>query len=187
MSLKKIVAVALSRGPMSTSTLPDRTEAAEYYFTYINQVGAGDIMRILEDQKRETLAVLRGVPDERSLYRYAPDKWSIREVVSHINDTERVFVFRAFWFARGLDSPLPSFDQDVAVPAAGADARSWKSHVEEVGAVRDATLAFFLNLPAAAWTRRGVASEKTFSVRALAYIAAGHVAHHMRILRERYL
>jgi hypothetical protein len=172
---------------MTTATLPDRTEAAEYYFTYINQVGEGDITRILEDQKRETLAMLRGIPEGKSLHRYGPDKWSIREVVGHINDTERLFVFRAFWFARGLDLPLPSFDQDVAVRAAGADERPWKSHIDEFSSVRDATLSFFLNLPTDAWTRRGIASDKTFSVRALAYITAGHVTHHLRILRERYL
>lgn len=172
---------------MTTATLPDRTEAAEYYFTYINQVGDGDITRILEDQKRETLAVLRGIPEDKSLHRYGPDKWSIREVVGHINDTERLFVFRAFWFARGFDLPLPSFDQDVAVRAAGADERPWKSHIDEFSSVRDATLSFFLNLPAEAWLRRGIASEKTFSVRALAYITAGHLTHHLRILRERYL
>jgi hypothetical protein len=172
---------------MAIMTAPDRTEAAEYYFTYINQVAGGDICRILEDQAAETLAVLRGVSDEQSLHRYAPDKWSIREVVSHLNDTERLFVFRAFWFARGFDSPLPSFDQNVAAAAAGADTRSWKSHLEEFEAVRAATLAFFEHLPADAWSRRGVASDNPFTVRALAYIAAGHVNHHMKILRERYL
>jgi hypothetical protein len=98
-----------------------------------------------------------------------------------------VFVFRALWFARGFDSPLPSFDQNVAVASAGADDRSWSSHVEEFRAVRGATLAFFQDLPADAWTRRGVASDNPFSVRALAYLSAGHVIHHTKILRERYL
>ena len=173
---------------MTTTTAPDRTEAAEYYFTYIDQVpGDGDISRILESQSTETLALLRGIPEERSSHRYAPGKWSIRQVVSHLNDTERMFVFRALWFARGFDSPLPSFDQDIAIAAAGADARSLSSHAEEFRAVRAASVTFFQNLPADAWTRRGVASGNPFSVRALAYIAAGHVAHHVRILRERYL
>lgn len=171
---------------MSITTAPDRTEAAEYYFTYIDQVARGDICQILEVQSAETLALLRGISEDRSLHRYAPGKWSIRDVVGHLNDTERLFVFRAFWFARGFDSPLPSFDQNIAVSAAGADARSWSSLVEEFRAVRAATLAFFQNLPAAAWTRRGVASGNPFTVRALAYLAAGHVTHHMRILRERY-
>ena len=104
-----------------------------------------------------------------------------------MNDTERLFVFRALWFARGFDSPLPSFDQNLAVSMAGADDRSWDSHVEEFRAVRVATLAFFQGLPADAWTRRGIASGNPFTVRALAYISAGHAAHHVKILRERYL
>ena len=168
------------------TTRPDRTEAAEYYFTYIDQVPAGDICRILEVQSTETLALLQGISEEDSLRRYAPEKWSVRQVVSHVNDAERLFVFRAFWFARGFDSPLPSFDQNVAVSGAGADERSWSSHVEEFRAIRAATLTFFQHLPAHAWTRGGVASGNPFTVRALAYIAAGHVAHHTTILQERY-
>jgi len=104
-----------------------------------------------------------------------------------MSDTERVFVFRAFWFAPGFDGPLPSFDQNVAVPAAKADQRSWSSHIKEFQAVRAGTLAFFGDLPGEAWTRRGVASGHPVTVRALAHIAAGHVAHHLKILRERYL
>jgi hypothetical protein len=98
-----------------------------------------------------------------------------------------VFTFRALWFARRFDSPLPSFDQDVAVSTAGADSRPWQSHRDEFSAVRRATLELFRNLPSDAWMRRGVASGNPFTVRALAYITAGHVAHHNRILRERYL
>jgi hypothetical protein len=166
---------------------PDRTEAPEYYFTYIDQVPSGDICAILDAQATETLAFLAAIPEEVSLRRYAPDKWTIRQAVSHMNDTERVFVARAFWFARGFDTPLPSFDQNVAMAVSGANARTWRSHIEEFRAVRAATLTFFRNLPADAWRRRGIASDVPFTVRALAYIAAGHVVHHTRILRERYL
>ncbi len=169
------------------NTAPDRTEAAEYYFTYIDQVPDGDICAILEAQLPETLALLSGISEEGSLRRYAPDKWTIRELVSHVNDTERLFVFRAFWFARGFEDPLPSFDQNFAVSTAGADERSWASHVDEFRAVRAATLAFFQNLPENAWDRRGIASGNPFTVRALAWIAAGHLTHHSKILRERYL
>ena len=172
---------------MTTTTFPDRTEAADDLFTYIDKVAPGDICGVLEGQLPETLALLNGIAEEQSLARYAPDKWSIRQVLSHMNDTERLFVFRALWFARGFDTPLPSFEQDVAVSTAGADARPWRSHVEEFRVVRAATLAFFQNLPADAWTRRGVASGNPFTVRALAFIAAGHVTHHTKILRERYL
>lgn len=121
------------------------------------------------------------------MFRYAPDKWSIRQVMNHVNDTERVFVFRALWFARGFDEPLPSFDQDVAVTFAGADARSWASHLEEFATVRAATMTFFRSLPEGAANRNGIASGNPFSVRALAYIIAGHVEHHLKILRKRYL
>jgi DinB superfamily len=172
---------------MITATAPDRTEAAEYYFTYINQVGDGDIRQILEAQSGETLAFLCGISEERSLHRYAPEKWSIRQVMSHVNDTERAFVFRALWFARGFDSPLPSYDQNIAIAAAAADSRSWESHRHEFEVVRAATVALFNNLPEQAWSRRGIASDNPFTVRALAYITAGHVTHHMRIVRERYL
>ncbi len=172
---------------MITTTIPARSEAAEYYFTYIDKVPAGDICEILRAQLPETLALLHGISEEQSLARYAPDKWSIRQVVSHVNDTERLFVFRALWFARGFDSPLPSFDQNVAISTAGADERPLRNHVEEFQAIRTATLAFFQHLPADAWMRRGIASDNPFTVRALAYISAGHVNHHTRILRERYL
>jgi hypothetical protein len=166
---------------------PDRTEAAEYYFTYIDRVPDGDICATLARQRTDVLGFLRGISDEQSGHRYAPDKWSIREVVAHLNDTERLFAFRALWFARGFDSPLPSFDQNVALASSGADARPWASHVDEFGAVRDATLAFFRDLPGAAWDRRGVASGNPVSVRALAWLVAGHVRHHEDILRKRYL
>ena len=166
---------------------PDRTEAIEYYFTYIDQVGTGDIRELLANQLGETLALLDGISDERSLHRYAPGKWTIREALSHVNDAERLFTFRALWFARGFESPLPSFDQDIAVAAAGADARSLKGHRDEFDAIRAATLELFRGLPDDAWLRRGIASGNPFTVRALAYITAGHVAHHNRILRERYL
>jgi hypothetical protein len=168
-------------------TALDRTEADEYYFTYIDQVTGSDICDVLEAQSTEAVALFRRISDERSLHRYAPGKWTIREVVSHLNDAERLFASRAFWFARGFDTPLPSFEQDIAVAHAGANERSWTSHVDEFIAIRAATLALFQHLPDAAWTRRGVASGKAFTVRALAYISAGHVTHHLRILKERYL
>jgi hypothetical protein len=166
---------------------PDRTEAAEYYFTYIDQVPPGNICATLEKQLPETVALFQTITEERSLHRYDAGKWSMREVLSHINDCERLFVFRAFWFARGFDSPLPSFDQNTAIATAAADARTWASHIEEFRTVRSATLSFFEDLPDEAWLRRGIASDNPFSVRALAHIAAGHVFHHVRLLRERYL
>ncbi len=169
------------------TTRPERDEAAEYFFRYIDQVPDGDIVDILNDQRRETLTLLRSISEEQSMYRYEAGKWTLREMLGHLNDTERLFVFRALWFARGLESPLPSFDQDVAVIASAANDRSWGSHVDEFEALRTATLSLFTHLPAAAWMRRGIASDNPFSVRALAYATAGHVAHHVTIIRAKYL
>jgi hypothetical protein len=166
---------------------PDRTEAAEYYFTYIDQVPDGDVRATLRSQTTDALALLRGISEDASLKRYAPDKWTIREVVSHINDTERAFAFRALWFARGFEDPLPSYDQNIAIATADANERPLSSHIDEFTAVRSATQTLFDNLPEHAWTRRGIASGNPFSVRAMAFITAGHVTHHVRILRERYL
>lgn len=168
-------------------TAPEPGETVEYYQTYIDQAGTGDIIGQLRRQLPEVVAFLNGISEERSLHRYADGKWSCREVVSHINDTERVFAFRALWFARGFDLPLPSFDQDIAVIGSQAEARSWASHVEELQSIRAATLSLFQQLPQDAWMRRGIASGNPFTVRALAYIIVGHLNHHVRILRERYL
>src|SRR4026209_86700 len=151
-----------------TIRTPDRTEAADYYFLYIDQVAGDDICGILDTQLADAIGLLQEIPDEQSLHRYAPNKWSIREVVGHLSDTERLFVFRAMWFARGFDSPLPSFDQHVAVAAAAANSQEWRTLVQEFRTVRAATLSFFRSLPLAAWDRRGVASDNPFTVRALA-------------------
>jgi hypothetical protein len=166
---------------------PQTTEAAPYYFTYIDRVLSDDVVSVLEDQLDETGAFLSAISEEKSLSRYAPDKWSIRQVVGHVNDTERLFVFRALWFARGFQDPLPSFDQNICVASAQADQVSWAEHIEEFRRIRLATLAFFQHLPAEAWQRTGIASDNPFTVRALAYIAAGHVVHHNDVIRERYL
>src|ERR1700732_4100610 len=167
--------------------LPQRTEAAPHYFTYIDLISGDDILQTMNVQLEDTAALLGGVSEEESLHRYAADKWSVRQVMSHVNDTERVFAFRALWFARGFSDPLPSFDQNIASNAARADDYSWASHVQEFRKIRQATLALFRNLPAEAWVRSGVASGNSVSVNALAYILAGHLAHRLAILRERYL
>ena len=165
-------------------TRPDHTEAAPFYFTYIDQVPDGDIVERLEAQGQEVLGLFRGISEEQSRHRYAADKWSIREVVNHINDTERVFTFRALWFARGFGSPLPSFDQNVGVAAAHADDQPWSALLEEFRALRSATVALFRMLPEGAWERGGIASDKPVSVNALAYMVAGHVSHHVKVLNE---
>src|SRR5262245_61042960 len=139
---------------------PARDEAADYYLPYIDQVSSDDIRRTLEVQSIEALAFLGNISEEKSLHRYAPGKWSIRESWSHVNDTERLFTFRALWFARAMEAPLPSFDQDLAIPGAAADHRTWRSHLDEFAAIRSATTAFFNSLPDAACDRQGIASGK---------------------------
>ena len=166
---------------------PESTEAAPYYFTYINQVAGEDPVRVIESQLPEAEAVLSGISEEKSLHRYAPEKWSIRQVLNHVTDTERAFAFRALWFARGFADPLPSYDQNVAVAGAEADIIPWAAHIEEFRNVRLATISLFRNMPSAGWMRSGIASGNPFTVRALAFIVAGHTAHHVKLLRERYL
>ena len=166
---------------------PENSEAAPYYFTYINQVQGDDPLRVIEAQLDEALPILREITEEKSLYRYAPDKWSIRQSLNHVTDTERVFAVRALWFARGLDSPLPSYDQNIAAAGAAADTIPWAAHVEEFGHVRRASISLFRNMPGNVWLKSGTASDNRFTVRAMAFITAGHWAHHLKILREKYL
>lgn len=165
---------------------PDRDEAADFYFTYISKVPGNDVMGVLESQLERTMPILREVTEEQSLYRYAPDKWSVREVLNHVNDTERLFGFRAFWLARGMTDAQPSFDENVAARNARADDRSWASHLDELQSIRATTLALFRNLPEEAWMRRGLQSGSPVTVRALAYICAGHFTHHAGVLGDRY-
>ena len=166
---------------------PQPNEAVPYYFNYIDRIQSDDIVSALESQLDETISFLSGISEEKSLERYAPDKWSIRQLVSHVNDCERLFLFRALWFARNFHDPLPSFDQNICVEAAGADSVPWAEHIEEFRSIRTATVSFFRHLPAEAWQRSGIASDNPFTVRALAYIAAGHVSHHNAVIKERYL
>ena len=166
---------------------PQQNEAASYYSIYIERVPGDDIVEVLTTQLEKAVGFLAEISEDQSLHRYAPEKWSMRELLGHVNDTERVFMFRALWFARGFQDPLPSFDQEIGFKAAESDRVSWASHVDEFRAIRSATLSFFRNLPSEAWLRSGIASDNSVTVRALAYIVAGHVSHHLAILRERYL
>jgi DinB superfamily len=166
---------------------PQPTEAAPYYFTYIDRVAGDDALAVIEGQLDDALALFAEITEEKSLHRYAPEKWSIRELLNHIADTERAFGFRALWFARGFSAPLPGYDQNVAAAGAAADGVPWSAHVEEFRRVRLSTISLYRNMPPDAWTRSGIASDNPFTVRALAFIIAGHLAHHTAILRERYL
>jgi uncharacterized damage-inducible protein DinB len=163
---------------------PEPTEAVPFFFNYINQVEGDDILTVLDQQFPVAVDFFGRYTEETSLQPYAPGKWTLRQTLGHITDVERIFTFRALWLARGISSPLPSFDQDHAVVTAESDAVTWAAHREEFERVRLATISLFRNLPANAWMRTGEVSGHTISVRALAFIAAGHCAHHLRILRE---
>ena len=168
-------------------TRPQPSEAAPYYSMYIDLITTDDIVPVFKEQMGQTVQFLEAISEEQSVRAYAPGKWTMREVLNHVNDGERIFLGRAVWFARGFQDPLPGFDQNVAVQFAHANDTSWAQLVEEFKTVRASTISFFDTLPDEAWSRTGVASENPVSVRALAYIMAGHVAHHTNVLREKYL
>ena len=168
-------------------TRPQANEAATYYSRYIDLITDEDIFSRLKSQLDETTSFLSKISDEQSLNTYAPGKWTIRQVINHVNDAERVFASRAFWFARGLPDALPGFDQDVCVEAASANGISWTALKNEFSNIRQSTISLFENFPSEAWLRTGVASANPFTVNALSYIIAGHVAHHCNVIQERYL
>jgi hypothetical protein len=166
---------------------PAATEHAEYYGKYIALVPDGEYIATLEKITADTFALLQSVSEEKSLHRYAPEKWSIRESWLHVADTERIMTYRALRIARGDQKPLTGFDQDPYVAASGADQRTWRSILEEYQAVRKSSLTFFRNLPDDAWPRTGTASGNPWTVRALAFTVAGHDLHHRKLLNEKYL
>ena len=166
---------------------PEPNESATQFHGYINLITSDDVVDVLEKQLQETVNFLNGISEEQSLYRYEAGKWSMRQLLNHLNDSERIFVFRALWFARAFPSPLPGYDQDTGVAGAEADKMSWRAQVDEFRTIRQSTLAFFRNLDDEAWLRSGIANDSPATVRAIAYILAGHVAHHTKILRERYM
>ena len=172
---------------MPSTQPPAIDEYPSAYADYVGRVPAGaDVLDVLARQLDETSGRLAGIPEARGGFRYAAGKWSVKELVGHLSDVERIMVYRALRFARGDAAPLAGFDENAYVPEAGADARSLASLVGEWVAVRHASLAFFHNLPPGAWTRRGVANENPVTVRALAYVVAGHEHHHLDVLRTRY-
>jgi len=166
---------------------PAAGEYADYFAPYVRRVPPGPILTILERQLEEMLALLRPLDEEQAGFRYAPGKWSIREVVGHVIDTERIFGVRALWFARGDPGPLPSFEQDDFVRTAGFDRRTLADLLEELQIVRASTIALFRGLPPEAFAREGTAAGERLVVRAVPFIIAGHELHHRALLLERYL
>ncbi|HEX7078957.1 MAG TPA: DinB family protein [Candidatus Eisenbacteria bacterium] len=172
---------------MPAPARPDRSEVPEYYHRYVVLVPDGDIVRTLRSQIEETWRLLGALPEERAGFRYGPEKWSVKEVVGHLSDSERVFAYRCLRFARADQTPLPGFEQDDYVVNGGFDARTLRDLLEEFGAVREATIRLASSLDQEAGARRGTASERVVSARGLLYIIAGHELHHRRVLVERYL
>lgn len=172
---------------MPYDTRPDPGEYNTYYDRYVALVPAGDIIALLSVQIDDTTALLRDLTEEQALHAYAPGKWSIKEVLGHVIDAERVFMQRALRFARGDRTPLPSFDENAYAIAGAFDDRALASLISELTAVRRASIAFLAGLSHQAWERTGIASDHPVSVRALAWITAGHELHHRQILAQRYL
>lgn len=167
--------------------LPTSAEFGPPLAGYIQRIERDeDILAVLEEQLEQVGSSVGSFGEARGGFRYAPGKWSIKEIVGHLSDTERIFSYRALRFARGDTTPLPGFEQDDYAPEVGADRRTLADLVAEWADVRRATLALFRHLPPSAWDRRGTASGHPASVRALAYAIAGHVRHHLEALEERY-
>lgn len=166
---------------------PDAGEYLDYYGKYVKLVRDGDIVSTLAAQLPETVAFLSEIGEERAGDRYAPGKWSIRQVVGHLCDVERVMCYRALTFARADETGLPGFEEDDWARNAGSDERTLASLIDEFKAVRAATLAQFNGFSADAWLRSGKANNAVVTVRALAWIIAGHDLHHCNVLREKYL
>jgi len=166
---------------------PEKTEYAAYYEGYVSRVPDGEITTILRRQMDETLTLLRGIPENRGDYRYADGKWSIKELIGHITDSERVFSYRALRFGRGDATPLSGFEQDDFVRGGNFAKRTVADLAGEFENVRKSTISLFASLDAEAVSRRGSANNNEVSVKGLAYIIAGHELHHIDILRSRYL
>jgi len=166
---------------------PGTDEYTPYYGRYIEKVGGSDALAPLMTQRDATARFLATVPEARASYRYAPGKWSLREIIGHLSDTERIFSYRMLRIARGDETPLAGFDENVYVPAAGFARRSLADVAAEFTAVRDATIALTRSLDDAAAARHGSANGQPISARALAWIIAGHELHHLEVIGEKYL
>jgi uncharacterized damage-inducible protein DinB len=175
---------------MNTMT-PGRPESSEYppyAAVYVNLVAGEQILSILAAQLEQSTALLKSVDDRRaSEFSYAPGKWTIKQILGHLIDTERIFGYRAHHVARNDAAVLPGFEQDDYVAAGSFNERTLKSLIDEFRVVRQSTIALFENLPQPAWMRQGNANKYSVTVRGIAFLAAGHEAHHMKILREKYL
>lgn len=172
---------------MSTAARPEKSEYQPYFEVYISRVPDGDIVATLGRQLDETLVLIRSIPEDRGEFRYAEGKWTIKELIGHIIDSERVFAYRALRFGRGDTTPLEGFEQDDFVRGADFNKRTLSNFANEYEYVRRSTISLLASLEASAWDRRGTANNNEVSVRGIAFIIAGHERHHLEILRTRYL
>jgi DinB superfamily len=165
---------------------PELSEHAEFYTGYIAKVPGTDLLRVLETERLQMLQLFAGRTERDGSFRYAPGKWTVKETLGHITDAERIFTYRALRIGRGDTTPLASFEQNDFVKNGGFAARPLTDLVEEFNAVRHASVALFRSFGEDVWSKRGVASQKEVTVRALGFITAGHQIHHRMILEERY-
>jgi hypothetical protein len=165
---------------------PADDEFAPYYTPYIAALPAGDVLTTLEHDLADTLTLFHATPEARGTFRYAPGKWSVKDVVNHIIDAERIFAYRALRIARGDQTPLATFAENAYAVSANADDRTIADLAAELEAVRHATLMLFRSFRVDVMTIRGTASGFPVTPRALAHILAGHARHHVNVLRERY-
>ncbi|MCZ6598438.1 MAG: DinB family protein [Planctomycetota bacterium] len=173
--------------PTESRKRPARDEYHEFYDEYVSLVPDGDVVAILKDQRDEVLALLDGLPAEKHDHRYAPGKWSIKQVLGHLIDTERIFAFRALHIARGDAQPLPGMDQDEWMATADFGRRPLASLLDEYGHLRSASIGLFEGFDEEVLGRVGTANDVRFTVRTFPYIMAGHERHHVEVLKERYL
>lgn len=166
---------------------PSEDEYAPFYAGYVGRVPDGDVVEALIGGVEIAAALLHDVDEERALRAYAPGKWTLKEVVLHCTDAERISGYRALCIGRADATELPGWDEQAYAPMSGANARTMESLLDELESVREATVMLFEGLPAAAWTRHGRANGQRISVRALAWITAGHLLHHLEIIQDKYL
>lgn len=166
---------------------PEKTEYAEAYDRYVQRVPDGDLTEMMKTQNLNSRELILNLSDAKLSYRYAPGKWSIKEIIQHLIDAERIFSYRALRFARKDKTPLPGFEENDYAPASQADRRAITELMDEFGAVREASIRLFRSFDAPMFGATGVASGNPITVRALAYIIPGHELHHMAVIRERYL
>ncbi len=171
---------------MTQRVRPSATEFPPFYSGYVASVPAGDILTILRDGKTELASTLGAVEESKGDHRYADGKWTVKTLLGHMIDAERIFSYRALRVARGDATPLPGFEENDYAQTAGSDARTVADLVSELLDVRASTIRLFDSLPDDAWARRGTVNSGVVSVRALSYIVVGHAQHHLRVLRERY-